>query len=254
MNPLFVPDAMGESADFALLDRVRVVLVRTSHPGNIGATARAMRTMGLSRLWLVAPEAFPHPVANARAAGADPVLDHAHVVPTLAQALEGCVYSLGLSARRRSLAREFVVPDQGAVMAVARAALGDVALVFGNEASGLSNEELALCHQPVSIPVSPDFRSLNLAAAVQIMAYEIRLAAQVPLPPSSVPRPLASFDETEAFYAHLERCAIACDFHDPATPRRFMARMRRLFGRIELEKEEVHILRGLLAGFESKTK
>lgn len=236
----------------AALSGIRVVLTRPSHPGNIGAAARAMKTMGITRLYLVAPAHFPDPVADARASGATDVLAAAQVVPTLAQALAGTVYSLALTARRRDLSLPFMLPREGARSLTGHTRQGEVALVFGNEASGLSNDEVALCSQPVSIPVDPAFSSLNLGAAVQLMCYESRLAALDPHAPPAPVAPLADFGETEAFLQHLERAAIASGFHDPLVPRRFMLRMRRLFGRIALEKEEINILRGLLASFEAK--
>ncbi|GHT86949.1 tRNA (cytidine/uridine-2'-O-)-methyltransferase TrmJ [Betaproteobacteria bacterium] len=240
------------------LDRVRIVLSRTSHPGNIGATARAMKTMGLSRLWLVAPASFPDPVADARASGAGDVLAGAQVVATLEEALAGTVFVAALSARRRELSLPRLQPRDAVSELVAWSEKGDVALVFGNEASGLTNAELGLCSRPVTIPTSPDYSSLNLAAAVQVLCYELRLAAlgspgrgaeSAVLPQGShVPAP-ATHDEVEGFYAHLETAIIASGFLDPENPRRLLPRMRRLFGRARLEKEEVAILRGILASF-----
>jgi tRNA/rRNA methyltransferase len=235
------------------LDRVRIVLSRTSHPGNIGAAARAMKTMGLSRLWLVAPASFPDPVADARASGAGDVLAGAHVVATLEEALAGTVLVAALTARRRELSLPRQEPRGAVAELVSWSEKGEVALVFGNEASGLTNDELGLCSLPVTIPSSADYSSLNLAAAVQVLCYELRLAAlgiEVPSLPSGAHVPVpATHDEVEGFYAHLETAITRSGFLDPENPHRLMPRMRRLFGRARLEKEEVAILRGILASF-----
>lgn len=236
----------------SLLDRVRVVLARTSHPGNIGGAARAMKTMGLSRLVLVAPHTFPSDVATARASGAADVLENAVVVDSLEAALSGTVFSAAMTARRRLLALPMQWSHEGASEVATHAAQGDVALVFGNETSGLSNEELALCHLPVMIPTAADYSSLNLASAVQILCYELRLAMATPTSMEAMPARLASFDEVEGFYGHLERVMTQSGFHDPDNPRRLMARLRRLFGRVRLEKEEVGILRGILSALSRK--
>jgi tRNA/rRNA methyltransferase len=233
------------------LDRIRVVLSRTSHPGNIGAAARAMKTMGLSRLVLVAPESFPDPVAAARASGALDVLHGARVVSTLAEALEGTVMAAALTARRRELSVPPMLPREAAPELVRHSAAGEVALVFGTESSGLSNDDVALCTLPVTIPANPAYSSLNLASAVQLLCYELRLAA---LEPSLAepPADAARFEEVEGFYAHLEAVMRAAEFYDPATSRRLLPRMRRMFGRIRLEHDEINILRGLLAALQRK--
>ena len=232
------------------LDRVRVVLSHTSHPGNIGAVARAMKTMGLSQLWLVAPASFPDPVAEARASGAEDLLAGARVVASLDEALADTVFAAALTARRRELSLPRLAAREAAAVVVERCADGEVALVFGNETSGLSNQELALCQLPVTIPTSPDFSSLNLGAAVQVRCYELWMAARQP-PPFDDARPeYASHAEFEGFIEHLERMVTASGFHDPANPRRLLPRMRRLFNRVRLEKEEVAILRGMLTTFE----
>ncbi|OIR02544.1 tRNA (cytidine/uridine-2'-O-)-methyltransferase TrmJ [mine drainage metagenome] len=233
------------------LGRIRVVLSHPSHPGNIGAAARAMKTMGLSRLYLVDPRHFPDPEAEARASGAADLLAQAVVCPTLEQALADTVFAVGMSARRRDLSLPFCWAREGAAQLAQRASSDEVALVFGNETSGLTNEELSLCHQPVMIPADPDYSSLNLGAAVQLMCYELRLAALSPgAPASAAELPLATGAEVEGLYAHLERCALASGFLDPSQPKRLMLRFRRLFARTALEREEVSILRGLLASFE----
>lgn len=236
------------------LGRIRVVLTRPSHPGNIGAAARAMKTMGLSNLVLVRPAHFPDPVAEARASGADAILTSARVVDELVDGLDGVVLAVAMTARRRDLSLPIRLPRDAAQEVVTQTANGDVALVFGNEKNGLSNDELSLCHMPVTIPSNPDYSSLNLGAAVQLMCYETRLAALDPRPAVASEGELAGVDEVEDFLAHLERAAVASEFLDPARPGRLMARLRRLFARSRLEKQEVNILRGILAALEAKAK
>lgn len=238
--------------DTPLLDRIRVVLTRTSHPGNIGAAARAMKTMGLSRLVLVAPDSFPDPVADARASGALDVLNSAVVVPTLADALEGTVFSAALTARRRELSLPLLMPREAAPELMRYAMGGDVALVFGTESSGLTNDEVALCGMPVTIPANPAYSSLNIAAAVQLLCYELRLAALDESAPQMPPEDAARFEDVEGFYGHLEEAMRDSGFYDPATSRRLLPRLRRLFGRIRLERDEINILRGILAALQRK--
>lgn len=232
------------------LGGIRIVLSHTSHPGNIGAAARAMKTMGLSRLYLVNPRYFPDPEARARASGASDVLDRAVVCKTLEEALADTVLAAGMSARRRDLTLPFRWAREGAADLVRGESQGEVALVFGNETSGLSNEELSLCQLPIMIPADPGYSSLNLGAAVQLMCYELRLAAAAPGQAPSGEQSLAVAEEIEGLYAHLEKSALASGFLDPAQPKRLMLRFRRLFARAGLEREEVSILRGLLSSFE----
>lgn len=235
------------------LDRIRVVLSRTSHPGNIGAAARAMKTMGLRDLWLVAPESFPDEVATARASGAADLLESARVVNTLQDALADTVFSAALTARRRELSLPRMQARDAASELVARSRDGIVALVFGNETSGMTNEEVSLCSLPVTIPTDPDFSSLNLGAAVQVLSYELRMAAlgEAAAAPADVQAEPATHADFEGFMTHLERIVTASGFHDPANPKRLLPRMRRLFNRVRLEKEEVAILRGMLTTFET---
>lgn len=234
------------------LDRVSIVLVRTSHPGNIGASARAMKAMGLSRLVLVAPLAFPDPVADARASGAGDLLSGARVVGSLEEALQGVTLSAAITARRRERSVPVQHAREAAVELIAHAEHGEVALVFGTETSGLTNDEVALCSMPVCIPTNPEFSSLNLGAAVQVLSYELRMAALVPTVPPQVQPDLAAFEDIEGFHAHLERAMTTSGFYDPANPKRLLQRVRRLFGRIRLEREEVNILRGILSALEHK--
>ena len=229
------------------LERIRIILCATSHPGNIGAAARAMHAMGLSRLVLVAPRQFPHPDADARAAGGLALLRSATVVPTLDAALAGATLAIGFSARPREFAGAAQSARTAAREAVARAASAEVALVFGAEMSGLSNDELGRCQIAATIPGEPGHASLNLAAAVQVAAYELFVAARgdaVWTAPSFEP---ATLDEIEELFAFAQRTLIAMRFLDPRQPKRLLPRLRRLFARARLEKEEVNILRGILA-------
>lgn len=230
----------------ASLDNVRIVLCQTSHPGNIGGAARAMKTMGLRDLALVNPKKFPHADATAMASGATGVLDNAIVCESLQQALAGCSLVIGLSARKRELTHELVTAREAAMQTIETAGTQKIALVFGTEMSGLSNAELIQCQQLAMIPANPEYSSLNLAAAVQLMAYELRMAAIAPKKEPASGFPLAQHDEIEGFFAHLEETLIRIGFLNPDMPKRLMPRLRRLFARARLEKEEVNILRGIL--------
>ncbi len=236
------------------LKPVRIVLVEPSHPGNIGASARAMKTMGLSDLALVEPLFFPHPDATARASGADDVLDSARVFDSLDAALTGREFVFGVSARQRSIRWPCVSPDAAAVRTAGELRGHSVAFVFGRESSGLENAELERCNALVTIPAAPDYPSLNLAAAVQVVAYEIRRAHADP-PPVDDPADgdAVTADELESLYSHLERVMIATGFLDPDNPRRLMRRLRRLFGRARPDRDEFNILRGLLSSVERPT-
>lgn len=241
-----MPNDMTSKHD--LLTRYRIVLCQPSHPGNIGAAARAMKTMGLSELYLVQPRKFPHADAKAMATGAADLLDHANICDTLEAALTGCAFAIGLSARRRELSHELMSARDAAAQAAKIAQNQQtVALVFGTEMSGLTNEELDLCQLLAMIPTNPEFSSLNLAAAVQVMSYELRLATldKVAMPDTSA-APLASIEEVERLYRHLEETLIQIGFLSAAEPGRLMQRVRRIYARARLEKEEVNILRGIL--------
>ena len=239
------------------LRRVRIVLARTSHPGNVGAAARALKTMGFARLVLVAPQCQLDAQTTAMAAGADDVLADVLIVPTLAEALSGVTLALALTARRRDLATDPLWARQGALELAETVGQGaEVALVFGNETSGLSNDELAQCGRWAMIPANPGYSSLNLAAAVQLLCYELRLAllAVPPAPTFTEAGTPATHDEVEGLVGQLERMALGSGFLDPQQPGRLMQRLRRLFARAGLEKEEVNILRGLLASFLRPTR
>ena len=239
------------SAD--LLSHIRVVLSRTSHPGNIGTAARAMKTMGMVSLYLVNPKKPPDAEAEARASGGLDVLRGARVCASLAEALQGTVYALAVSARRRELAYVSVDARSAAQLLLAAAQEGEVALVFGTEKSGLTNEEILQCAAVAHIPADPGYSSLNLAAAVQVMAYEARLAALGAQPLPAAELAPARHEDVENFYAHLEQSLLASGFLDPANPRRLLPRLRRLFGRARLEQDEVNILRGMLNSFDKNT-
>jgi tRNA/rRNA methyltransferase len=228
------------------------VLVSTSHPGNIGAAARAIKTMGLSQLVLVNPRKFPDPGADALAVGAGDVLAAARVCAALDEALQGTVASFGFSARRRELSHVSISVREAAGEAIALAADADVALVFGAEMSGLTNEDLIRCGRVVHIPTTPHFSSLNLAQAVQIAAYEVWVAAGGGAVPRGRDVPPAAHEDLERFFVHLERVLVGSGFLDPAKPRRLMDRLRRLFVRARPEEEEVNILRGILTAVGSK--
>lgn len=251
MNPSSVKlDALGLDA----LANIRVVLSHTSHPGNIGSAARAMKTMGLGQLCLVRPRHFPHPEADALSAGAVGVLQTAEVHATLEDALAGCVIAAGLTRRQRGLSHEPLDAREAATKLIAIAQTQPVALVFGNETSGLSNEELGKCQMLVTFPANPDYPSLNLAAAVQIMAYELRMAALGEAQVNAAGRELARLEDVEFFFSRLEETLIDIRFLDPAHPKKLMPRLRRLFSRAQIEKEELSILMGILKQVNLKGK
>lgn len=231
------------------LGRVRIVLINTTHPGNIGATARAMKVMGLDALHLVTPKVFPSADATALASGADDLLARATVHDSLDGALEGCVLALGTSARLRSLPMPQMDARRAAGHALESAAVGDVAILFGREAIGLTNEEMQRCHQLVHIPSNPEYSSLNLAQAVQVLAYELRMAALGEAGRARPPADWAPVDgrQMALFYEHLEQTLLDLRFLNPAQPKKLMMRLRRLFNRAQPDDNEMNILRGILA-------
>ena len=241
-----------DSTKLQTLLNFRVVLCQTSHPGNIGSTARAMKTMGIHQLYLVKPDSFPDAHATALSTGAADLLENAIVTETLAEALTGCAFAIGMSARKRGLSHELVNVRTAAAKAMTIAATQPVALVFGTEMSGLSNAELDHCQMLAMIQANPDYSSLNLAAAVQIMCYELRMAAleeaqlqDDSLSPNVIPE-YATIDSLEGFYAHLEETLLHIGYLNPVAPKKLMERLRRIYARIRLEKEEVNLLRGIL--------
>lgn len=233
-----------------LQKNVRIVLVDTSHAGNIGATARAMKNMGLTRLYLVNPQQFPHADATARASGADDVLAQAKVCGSLDEALVDCGLVMGASARLRNLAVPLVDPRQCAAQVLNEAGSADIecALIFGREHSGLTNDELGRCHHLVHIPTNPEYSSLNLAAAVQVLCYELRMVSSGGLTEAAdtEAEPLASADDMARFYVHLQQTLEEIGFLDPENPRIMMQRLRRLFNRSRPNNVEMNILRGIL--------
>ncbi len=236
----------------SLADSPRVVLVGTQHPGNIGSAARAMKTMGLGRLMLVAPERFPDPDAYALSAGANDVLDRAEVHATLADALADCRLVIATTARHRTVPMPELSPREGAQRVIEAQSLGQVALVFGRERTGLDNEELQLCHAAICIQANPDYSSLNLAAAVQVVAYEWRMAMlglQAPQlaaigDPDDLP---ADHAQMESFFSHLGAFLDDIDFHKGKAPDMVTQRLRRLFLRAHPDPRELRILRGILS-------
>jgi tRNA/rRNA methyltransferase len=230
--------------NFDVLSNVRVILSHTSHPGNIGAAARAMKTMGLSKLCLINPRHFPDAQARAMAASADDILANAVVCSTLEEALQGVVFVVGMSARVRDISQEVLAPRE-AMPLVAQQARQPVALLFGAETSGLTNDELARCQLMVRIPVNPEYTSLNLAAAVQLVSYELRLAAghDECSAPEVVP---ASAEHVEGFFTQLEETLTEIEFLHGQQSTKLMHKLRRLYARARLELEEVNILRGIL--------
>ncbi len=228
------------------LDRIRIVLVGTTHPGNIGAAARAMKTMGLSRLCLVRPRRLPDDQAAAMASGATDILAAASICATLADALAGTTLAVAMTARPRGLSHAPLSVRDAAGEVLANAASGAAAVVFGSETSGLSNEDVLTCQRIAHIPANPEYSSLNLAAAVQVLCYELRVAADrdaLPAPSEFTP---ARFEDVERFFEHLECTLTEIRFLNPEHPKRLMVRLRRLLGRTRLEAEEIQILRGIL--------
>lgn len=234
------------------LKNIRFVLCETAHPGNIGAAARALKTMGLGGLHLVAPGRFPDPQAEWLASGATDVLRHARVHPTLDRALAGSALTVACTARPREIAVPMVTARQAAARIVDVARSQPAALVFGNETFGLTGVEVARCQLLATIPANPEYSSLNVAAAVQLFAYELRLAALGAGPPGGKARTRATHGELERFFEHLERAMVEHGFLNPEHPKKLMPRLRRLFNRAHLEREEVNILRGVIKALTSR--
>lgn len=238
-----------------MLDRVRIVLVNTSHPGNIGSATRAMKTMGLQKLYLVAPQQFPHAKAKEMASGSSDMLDQAIVVETLLEAINDCTLIIGTSARMRTIPWPLLSPREMAMKVKQEPPHSQIAILFGREQSGLTNEELQHCHLHIHIPTNPDYSSLNIAQAVQIIAYELRLASleETPVTTTQDYR-LANADEMERFFLHLRDTLVAIDFLKMNAPRKLMTRLRRLFFRVRPDVMEINILRGMLTAVQDKLK
>jgi tRNA/rRNA methyltransferase len=236
--------------DTSLFKRLRFVLVGTSHPGNIGAVARAMKTMGFSELYLVSPrfpDALTNPDAVALASGAQDILQSAKIVASIDEALIDCHYVAAVSARLREFSPPILSPRQLANH-LSQMTQDAVALVFGNERYGLPNEIVVNCNALINIPANPDYSSLNLAQAVQLMAYECRVKQideQIGSPEIGFQGKQASSNEVDGMYVHLEKALVAIEFLDPESPKKLMPRLKRLLSRTQLETEEVNILRGI---------
>ena len=237
---------------------IRIVLVETTHPGNIGAAARAMKNMGLQDLALVAPRYFPHKEATARASGAEDILETAKVVATLDDAIKDCSYVAGASARSRTIGWPSMLPRECAERLLVESRTAASAAVFGPEKSGLTNEHVDRCHTLLTIPTDPGFSSLNLAMAVQVIAYELRVAAiagSSDEPPEyEAGAPLATGEEIENFHTHLEDVLTRSGFLDPENPRHLMRRLRRLIARALPDQNEINILRGMLTALDPGDK
>ena len=233
-----------------MLSRVIIVLVEPTHPGNIGATARAMKNMGLKRLHLVSPQRFPSADATSRASGADDLLETAVLYSSLDEAIADCQLVIGASARVREIPWPEITPKACADLVARESAGGEIAILFGREHSGLTNEELDRCQYILTIPCNPEFSSLNIAAAVQIVTYElfVKAASVTPLQQSSATTSaFATATELELFYEHLHKTLNTIGFIHPDKSRSIMRRIRRLYTRTRLEKKEIDILRGILS-------
>lgn len=228
------------------LQRVRVVLVEPSHPGNIGGAARALKTMGLGDLAVVNPRRFPDPQAEWRAAGAQDVLEAVQVFESVDQAIADCHFVVGTSTRSRRIPWPVKSAEGVAADVLARPRTEQVAVLFGRETNGLSNDELQRCHCHLQIPANPDYPSLNLAMAVQVVCYELFKQADVVAPEAAWDHPRATMAALESFFAHLESVLVTSGYHDPDNPGQTMTRLRRLFTRVDLDEHEVQMLRGIL--------
>lgn len=245
-----------------MLEHIHIVMVNTTHSGNIGAAARAMKNMGLSRLTLVDPIAVIDEDAIQRSSGAAEILQQVRIVPTLEDAIAGCGMVVGTSARSRHIPWPLMTPRECAAKAAEVIPAGnEVALVFGRESRGLTNEELHLCNAHVHIPTNPDFSSLNVAQAIQVLCYEMRLALVDTSAAGDESRwgvewdyPMATHAELDGLFTHMEQALIDIGFLDPNTPKQLMSRLRRLYQRAAPDKIEVNILRGMLAAMQKPHK
>lgn len=238
------------------LDRIRLVMVNTTHPGNIGAAARAIKNMGLSKLVLVEPKEFPSPKAVWRAAGATDVLENVQVVSTLDEAIEDCGLVIGTSARERRIPWPLLTPRECADKVWAETEHHDIAILFGREDRGLTNEELHKCHFHLHIPANPDYSALNISAALQVIAYEIRVSYLQAKEGKALhfddwDLPPARTQDVEMYFEHLEQTLEKLGFYDPENPRQTITRLRRLFNRIRMDKMELSIMRGMLTSIEN---
>ncbi|PCJ49255.1 MAG: tRNA (cytosine(32)/uridine(32)-2'-O)-methyltransferase TrmJ [Gammaproteobacteria bacterium] len=239
-----------------MLDSINIILSHTSHPGNIGAAARAMKTMGLSKMILVKPKNFPSFEATVRASKADDVLADARVYPTMDEALKEFTVVVGCSARSRHLDVPILTAREMAEKVVSKYSAQKVAIMFGTENAGLTNEELSRCHYQVFIPANPDYSSLNLASAVQLISYEMRVAvlgnSAKDIEREAAPRVTAEL--MEGFYQHLEQTLIETGYHNPQHPKMLMSRLRRIYNRTTPDHSEMQILRGILSSIQKTIK
>ncbi len=235
-----------------MLENIRIVLVNTSHPGNIGAVARAMKTMGLEHLVLVNPDYFPHPDATARASGADDVLHRARCVASLEEAVADCALVFGASARLRTISWPQLDARQCGERIAQEPPAVNSALVFGRERIGLTNQELEHCHYLVHIPANPEYASLNIGSAVQVLGYECRMAQLSAPAVAAVDEDYATGDDMDRFYLHLLEVLQQVGFYDPANPRQLSRRLKRMFNRLRPDKMELNILRGILTSVQKK--
>src|SRR5690554_638422 len=232
-----------------MLDNIRIIMVNTFHPGNIGAAARALKNMGLSQLWLVDPIEFPHAEASSRAAGAKDLLDRAVVVDTLEEAIADCQLVIGTSARQRSFDQPLLDAEEAAAMMVDEARSGQIAVLFGRETMGLTNEEMMLCNRHLYIDADENYPVLNIAQAIQLVSYELRRASRG-RPPEAAPEPYPRQREIALFYEHLEKVLRRTGFIIPQHEGRVMDKLRRYFNRTRPEKAELGMLRGILTSVE----
>jgi len=240
----------------AIFDNIKIVMINTTHPGNIGAAARALKNMGLSRITLVDPKEYPTAKATWRAAGATDVLDLVEVVPTLDEAIKDCGLVIGTSARDRRIPWPLLTPRECGDRVCAETDKHEVAILFGREDRGLTNEELHKCHYHVHIPSNPEYSSLNIAAAIQVIVYEIRMTALAiangqPITFDDWDAPRAKHEAIEHYFNHLEETLTKLNFLDPDNPRQTVTRLRRLFNRIRMDDMELSILRGMLTSIQN---
>jgi len=229
-------------------ENIRIVMINTSHPGNIGAAARVMKNMGLKRLYLVQPKSFPNYEASAMASGASDLLSKAIVCDSFEEALDGCHLVLGTTARERKIQHEFIDGREAGLLTAKESKQQQVALVFGRERTGLTNDEIGLCHKLINIPTNPDYSSLNVASAVQIISYEVMMALGIQTTHQTEDDiALASSDNMQRFYQHLEETLVDIDFLKPKQSPQLIPKLRHIYNRARLTQEELNILRGILS-------
>ena len=240
-----------ETSGILVKSKIKFILFEPSHPGNVGAAARAIKTMGFDKLCLINPIEHPHSEARARSSGALDVLLNAEVFDNLQDAIKGCGLIIGTTSRSRRISVPITNIRETAPSIVAEAKQKPVAVIFGPEKSGLINKQVDCCNQLVNIPSTGSYKSLNLAMAVQIVAYELRVASEA-LPSAIRARNLASNDEIELFYNHLNQVLLETGFLDPKNPKQLMRRLRTLFNRAQMDENEINIMRGILASYKTQ--